>query len=1034
MADVPPKDLTAAIAEGRALIVCGAGVSRAATNGAAPGWAKLIEEGLAEAAKLNGGRDKPWVKACEALLASDEIGDWLNAADDIQKKLGGPSCGPYRAFFKQRLGGLEPTHPAILHALKRLADAGNRLATTNYDHLISRALHWDRADWTDHLRVIEALRGEPAVWHIHGDYDHPPSIVFSQADYDRIAKAELPQFAQQKATLDFTLVFVGCSGAGLSDDNVGTLLEWLYAGFAGLGDKHFVLTTDDNKDPWPKGVTVVRVGKHDDLPAYLEKLAPAAPPAPAPLRPSATFPPDPNMIGRADRRQELVARLLDQDRPIVVPGALGMGKTTLALAAAHDPAVVARFDAERRFFVNLEPVPDAEGVLRALADALGLDASGAAAAVEQTIADFCAASPALAILDNFETPWRKEKAATEAVLGLLAAIEGLWLIVTARDEPPRIPGGGVKLRDVESLAFDDARELFLREAGAHHAADPDLPKLLESLDGHPLSIELLAANAAGKRDLEGLAADWNERHAAMLQRGDGDTRLTSLRISLDISLAALGADSAAHRLLRLIALLPAGMAAGDCVAALADGAPTDAEKAAAAKLEAARLATRRDDRWRLLAPVRETLLYGYPPGPRDKARLVKLFLARAALGGRIGTADWDQVRDGVTVEAGNFDGMIGVAANETAPPDGLVEAVVGLGEFHSFAGLASVASLPTVAASLGKAGNVLGEANCIMVLGNIGLARSDYAVARAHYEVALPLYRKIGVVLGEANCIAKLGDIALRCSDHDEARKRYEAALPLYREIGDVLGEANCIQSLGNIALRRSDLNGASKRYEAAISLFREVGDALGEAVCIARLGDIALRHSDLDGASARYDAAMPLLRKVGSVLGEANCIKSLGDIALARADHANARERYEAALPLYRKIGAALGEANCISRLGEIARARSDPDGARERWGEALPLYRKVGDVLGEANCILSLGDIDEACEDIGSACRRWSEALALYGRIPDPHSIGAVHHRIARRAATPAEAAAHREAARQAWASIGRADLIAEYLDQAP
>jgi hypothetical protein len=480
MADVPPRELTDAIAAGRALIVCGAGVSRAATGGAAPGWAQLIKDGLAEAAKLNGGPGKPWVKACEALLASDEVGDWLNAADDIQAKLGGPSGGEYRAFFRQRLGGLKATHPAIPSALKRLADAGNRVATTNYDHLISDGLDCDRADWTDHPRVVEALRRDPpAVWHIHGDYAHPPSIVFSQADYDRIVEKELPQFVQRSAGLNFMLVFVGCSGAGLADDNVGELLKWLHAGFAGLGDKHFVLTTDENKDVWPNGITPVRFGEHDDLPAYLESLAPP------PARPTVTFPPDPNMIGRADRREELVATILDQERPTVVPGALGMGKTTLALAAAYDPAIVARFGAERRFFVNLEPVPDADGVLRALANALGLDASGAAAAVERAVADFCAAGPALVVLDNFETPWRKEKSATEAMLGRLAAIEGLRLIVTARDEPPHIPGGGVKLRDVESLALDDARALFLREAGAQHAVDPALPKLLEALDGHP---------------------------------------------------------------------------------------------------------------------------------------------------------------------------------------------------------------------------------------------------------------------------------------------------------------------------------------------------------------------------------------------------------------------------------------------------------------------------------------------------------------------------------------------------------------------
>jgi tetratricopeptide (TPR) repeat protein len=990
MADVPPRELTEAIAAGQALIVCGAGVSRATTDGAAPGWAQLIRDALKATSDAPGGMSEAQAVGCAKMLEDEDVDAWVAVADIIQAKLGGAKGGAYRAFFVKRLGALKASKPTILSAVVRLFALGNRIATTNYDHLLSQTpgLPQDRADWTDPARVIESLRGErPAIWHLHGDFDRPESIVFSRRDYDRIAKEELPQFVQQTAGLNFTLVFVGCSSAGLADDNVGELLKWLHAGFAGLGDKHFVLVADDDKDKWPAGVTAVKFGLHENLPVYLESLAP-------PLRPTTTFPPDPNMIGRADRRKELVAAILGQERPIVVPGALGIGKTTLALAAAYDPAVVARFGAERRFFVNLEPVPDADGVLRALANALGLDASGAAAAVQQAVVDFCAAKPALAILDNFETPWRKEEAATEATLGRLAAIEGLWLLVTARDEPPYIPGGGVKLRDVESLAFDDARALFLREAGAHHAADTALPKLLEALDGHPLSIELLAANAAGKPDLKGLAADWNDRHAAMLRRGDGDTRLTSLRVSLDISLAAIGPDSAAHRLLRLIALLPAGMAAADCVATLADGAPTDAESGAAIRLEAARLASRRDDRWRLLAPVRETLLQDYPPQAQDEARLVKLFLARAALGARIGTAGWDEVRDGMTAEAGNFDAMIGVASKELRPRDRLKEAIWGITLFHVNTGLASVSALSEATANFRKMNDAFGQAQCVYCLGYAAASRSDHVAAHSRFEEALLLFRKVGNVNGEANCIFGLADVALRRSDHGLARERYEAALPLYRKVGAVLGEANCIRSLGDIALFRSDHDGARERYEAALPLYRKVGDALGEANCILRLGDIALRRSDYDGARERYEAALPLFRKVGDVLGEANCIQSLGDIALARSDHNGVRERYEA----------------------------------------ALLLYRKVGDVQGEANCVQSLGDIDAANKDIASARRRWSEALALYGRIPEPYSIGSTHVRLARRAATPAEAAAHREAARRAWASIGRADLIAEFLDKAP
>ena len=64
MADEPPRDLRDAIVQGRALIVCGAGVSRAATDGVALGWAQLIKEALAEAAKGNAGMAQPWAKAC----------------------------------------------------------------------------------------------------------------------------------------------------------------------------------------------------------------------------------------------------------------------------------------------------------------------------------------------------------------------------------------------------------------------------------------------------------------------------------------------------------------------------------------------------------------------------------------------------------------------------------------------------------------------------------------------------------------------------------------------------------------------------------------------------------------------------------------------------------------------------------------------------------------------------------------------------------------------------------------------------------
>ena len=67
-----------------------------------------------------------------------------------------------------------------------------------------------------------------------------------------------------------------------------------------------------------------------------------------------------------------------------------------------------------------------------------------------------------------------------------------------------------------------------------------------------------------------------------------------------------------------MALMPDGVSETDSRAILGDGEPTKAERGAASRLETARLASRASGRWRLLAPIRETLLAEFPPEAGDR--------------------------------------------------------------------------------------------------------------------------------------------------------------------------------------------------------------------------------------------------------------------------------------------------------------------------------------------------------------------------------------------------------------------------------
>jgi len=146
-------------------------------------------------------------------------------------------------------------------------------------------------------------------------------------------------------------------------------------------------------EPLPAHYTRARlVGEsvHADAHLELSKLGDTAPRLPAAATP---------LIGR-EWELEQITQMLSKDscRLLTITGSGGVGKTRLALAAAHN---LQTYFPQGVYFISLTVIEPGESILPVIANALGLTLYGNLPS-EQQLANFLIDHQVLLVLDNFE--------------------------------------------------------------------------------------------------------------------------------------------------------------------------------------------------------------------------------------------------------------------------------------------------------------------------------------------------------------------------------------------------------------------------------------------------------------------------------------------------------------------------------------------------------------------------------------------------------------------------------------------------------
>ena len=651
-------------------------------------------------------------------------------------------------------------------------------------------------------------------------------------------------------------------------------------------------------------------------------------------------------IGRHAELAVVERLLLGEARLVTLTGIGGVGKTRLAIEAAHRTA--GRWT-DGPWFVDLSVLSESALVAREVAGALGVIEQSDESIIDRLAARLRAAD-CLLVLDNCE---HLRAAAADLAQRLLSVAPRLRILATSR-EPLGVAGEvdlGVQPLSTPSLHDDrtaiessDAVRLFIARAENARPGIGGDPATLEAaaaicrdLDGLPLAIELAAARVKALSVLQ-IADRLGDRFRFLVSwRRLAPDRHRTLKEAMDWSYDLLDQD--ARGLLCGLSVFAGGFTleaaaavclAGDEAAAidllgrLVDASLVIAEErnghmryrmletvreyAAVRLADAGDVDERRSEHaaWFLrLAEATEAQL----TGDDQTAALATLETEhdnlRAALDHLDSAGDVER-RLGLTTALSRFWYVRGYLAESRR---WLERALGGVGDADPLLRRRALTAAAAVALLQGDydAGVSLSErsleaaretgdqrliANGLSNLGAITLAAGDRVRAHGLLEEAVALARSVGDTRVAALAINNLGDLALTEGDYGRARPLFEESLGLLRQRGDTANIARSLFNLGSVELMLGSTDAAARCFRESVLLGRETGDKEDLAWCFLGVAGVAARRGEGTGSAGLLGASVALLDAMGAAFKPFE--RHLHDDTAARAAALIGEERFE--------------------------------------------------------------------------------------------------------------------------------------------
>lgn len=643
-----------------------------------------------------------------------------------------------------------------------------------------------------------------------------------------------------------------------------------------------------------------------------------------------------DFTGRADQVDQVCA-LMAEDGPgaspgavrvVVVMGAGGLGKTTLAVHAAH--LLKDQFP-DGQLYANLlgatQPAAPADILARFLRD-LGIDGSRVPLDPEERATHFrtrLADRQMLIVLDDARD--------AAQVMPLLPGSASAAVLVTSRNRMPELMGS--QAIDLEVLRPEDARALFTGMVGGRRvAAEPEAAsEVLAACAGLPLAIRIVGARLAARgnwtvRALADRLAD--ERHRLDEMRVGN----LAVRASFEVSFASLAGPAVPDGVDPAWAFCLLGVWTGPSISLPAASAVLGVLPDVVADA--------------LYVLVDAHLLESPEPDEFRFHDLLRVFAADRAR-----TQESEQTRRDAIVRVLTWYLHTAEAAAEVISPQ---HARVPLDPPPPSVQPLSFGTLD--AAMAWGQGEQLGVIAAIKLAADTGLheiawklaaAEMSFYYRRSHWaewvethNIGLASAQALGDRPAEAWMLNNLG-MAYGVQGLEESVDCLERSLAISRELSDVWSEGRAVANVANTYYRLGRFAEARSAAERSVVIQRLAASRYGEGIALDILGSSCEKLGDFSEAIDFLNQALMVFQELGEPDAEAETLTDLGDAFLGLGQLDEAVDRLERALDIRQRIGDRHGQAATLQQLGEAQLRAGQSRKAREYLAEALVLLQEI-------------------------------------------------------------------------------------------